>query len=93
MNFDIRFDFPLDKIPLGGVFMTEDGDVYQRIDHGGWRGLYFNLRRADNHATNFLIKSHMVHRIMTPLTGVELVWLAGWYAGRYHEMKRAQQEA
>jgi len=92
MNFDIRFDCPIYKIPPGGVFMTESGDVYQRIEHGQWAGLYRNLRDISaSGATGFPNSELLVHRIMTPLIGVELVFLAGWYSGRLHEMKQAAQ--
>lgn len=96
MTFDIIFDKTIADIPIGGVFLLErDGDVYERIsDSSGWYGLYRNLRKGYLHATDFPDKTLKVHRIYHGVEGMELHFLAGWYAGRYYEMKqRAQLEA
>lgn len=86
MDFSIKFDQDISSVPLNGVIMTQRGTVYQRIADGHWRGLFRDVRRDDTHAVSLDRYTEKVHRIMTPLEGAELAFLAGWYSGRLYEM-------
>jgi hypothetical protein len=87
MDFSIKFDQDINSVPDGGVILTQDGSVYQRIKGGPYRGLFRDLRRDETHGVDFGRYTKKVHRIMTPLENIELAFLGGWYAGRLFEMQ------
>lgn len=91
MDFGIRFDYDVRDLPLGGIMLTQDGNVYQRIASGNYRGLFRDLRRDDAHGIDFSRYTRKVHRIMTRLDGRELAFLVGWYAGRYFEAQAREK--
>ncbi len=93
LDFDIQFNKSLADVPHGGIFLhPNDGKVYRRISDGHWRGLYERIGDDSVHAVNFHDKTIAVHRIYTPLEGISLVRLAGWYEGRYFEQRHPQEK-